>query len=114
MAKRVSRVNELIKEEIAKIIFRELDLSPDILVTVTRVETSVDLEDSSVFISVWPGDKLQIVVDILNKMIYSLQQKLNRKLRMRPIPKIKFLKEKLTVEAGEIEGILEQLKNKAT
>ena len=76
----------------------------------TRIETSDDLRDSNIFVSVMPGTDYQLVFGILNKNIYFLQHSLNRRLRMKPLPRIKFLREKTTVEAGRIEEILEKLK----
>lgn len=111
MSKRISRVNELIKEELSKIIQKEIDVSRETLITLTRVETSSDLEQANVYISVLPEKQEKIILQILDKNVYELQQKLNKRLRMRPIPRIQFKEEKETVEAGKIEEILEKLKN---
>jgi len=112
VSKRIQRLNSLIKREISQIILREFDFPLDVLVTITRAETSPDLTDSGIWVSVFPESQIEKVMTILNKRIYFIQQKLNQRLRMRPIPKIRFLKEKLTSEAGKIEGILERLKSK--
>jgi len=110
MAKRLQRVNALLKKELAKIILREVEFPKDTLVTITRAETTPNLAESTVFISVMPEGKEEKVLEILKRNIYFLQQKINNRLRMRPIPKIKFLAEKKTGEAARIEKILEQLK----
>ena len=112
MFKRIERVNALIRKELGQIFLRELDFPIDILVTITRVETSQDIEESNVWVSVFPDKKKEDVLGVLNRRIFFLQQKLNEKLRMRPIPKIKFLEEKLTSEAGKVEEILAKLKKK--
>ena len=108
--KRNLRVNQLIKKEISQIILREINFPKDLLVTVTRVETSADLKESNIWVSVIPEERQKRIPEILNKNIYILQQKLNKRLKMRPIPRIKFLEEKKTREAGRIEEILEELK----
>lgn len=112
MSKRIQRVNQLIKKEISQIILREIEFPKDILVTVTRVETASNLIESKVYVSVMPGEKTSKVFQILNRQVYELQQKLNQRLQMRPIPRIKFIEEKETKEAGKIEEILERLKKK--
>ena len=112
MAKRIARVNQLIKKELSQIILREIDFPLGVLATLTRVETSANLIESKIYISVLPGTQSLKVFQILNSQIYNLQQRLNHRLKMRPIPKIKFLKEQETEEAGKIEEILEKLKNK--
>jgi ribosome-binding factor A len=116
MKSRIQRVNQLIKKEISQILLREVDWEEGgwcpsgILITVTRVESSADLNQAKVYISCLPEKKAPRVFQILNRKVYELQQKLNQRLRMRPIPKIKFVEEKETREAGRIEEILEKLK----
>jgi ribosome-binding factor A len=111
VSKRVQRVNELIREQISRIILREIEFSPGILATVTRVETSSDLRDANVFISVLPEEKRSKTVDFLNRRIGFLQREINKLLRMKPLPRLNFLEEKETVQAGRIEEILVRLKN---
>ncbi|XOB41983.1 MAG: 30S ribosome-binding factor RbfA [Candidatus Nealsonbacteria bacterium] len=112
MSKRIQRVNQLIKKELSQILLREVDFPKDILVTITRVDTSPNLRESKVFISAVPEDKTQRVLKTLNQKIYELQQKINRRLKMRPVPRIRFLEERETAEAGRIEELLEKLKNR--
>lgn len=110
MSKRLQRVNSLIKREVSQLLLREMEFPSGVLVTVTRAETSFDLKESNIWISVFPGEEVMKIVGFLNKKIYFLQQKINQRLRMRPIPKIKFLKEDKTGEADRIEELLEELK----
>jgi ribosome-binding factor A len=110
MTKRIQRVNQLIKKELSQILLREIELPQDVLATITRVETSSNLIESNVWISVLPEEESERILETLNKKIYFLQQKLNKRLKMRPIPRIKFLEEKKTAEAGKVEEILENLK----
>lgn len=112
MSFRLPRVNSLIKNELSRIILKELDLSRDILVTLTRVETAPNLSDARIYISVLPDEKSDKIFRLLNKMVYFLQKKLDKRLRMRPIPKIIFFKEEKTEEADKIEEILEEIKEK--
>jgi ribosome-binding factor A len=111
MSKRLQRINQLIKKEISQIILKEIDLAPDILITVTRVETAQDLLDTNVFISVFPENNFSKTMDFLDRKIGFLQREINKALRMRPLPRLHFLSEKETAKAGRIEEILEQLKN---
>jgi len=110
MSKRIQRVNALIKRELSQLILKEFDFPLDILVTLTRVETTSDLRDVNVWISIIPDEKNEKIIEILDKNIYFLQQKLNKRLKMRLLPKIKFLEEKKTKEASRVEEILEKLK----
>ena len=112
MIERIQRVNHLIRNELAKIILKEIEFPPDVLVTLTRVQTTKDLAESQVFVSVFPEEKNKEILKILGGQIYFLQKKLDRILRMRIVPKIIFLKEEKMIEAGKIEKILANLKKK--
>lgn len=107
---RVQGVNSLIKNELSRILLREADFPENVLVTLIGVDTSTDLGQAKVYISAIPDNKIGEVFEILNKNIYKLQQKLNRRLKMRPIPRIVFKIEEKTEKAGKIEEILERLK----
>ena len=107
---RVFRVNQLIKKEISQILLKETDFPGNVLVTVTRVETSPNLIQAKVYLSVMPESYFRSVLETLKGSIYRFQQKLNKRLSMRPIPKIIFVEEKLTKEAGRVEEILEKIK----
>ena len=109
-SQRIQRVNQLIKRELSQLLLREANFPKNILVTITKVITSPNLIESRVFISVVPERNITKALAILNRQIYDLQQKINRRLRMRPVPRIKFLEDKETAEAGRIEEILEELK----
>lgn len=111
MKKRIERVDALIKNEVSKLLLKEVDFPDNILVTVTRVETTPNLIESKVYVSVLPEKEGERIFTILDKIIYGLQQKINNKLRMRPVPKIIFVKEEKTKEAARVEAILEELKN---
>lgn len=110
MAKRIPRVNQLIKKELSQIILREIEFPQDVLVTVTRVETSGNLIETKVYVSSMPSIKSKEIISLLNRNIYNLQQMLNRRLKMRPIPKIIFIEEKETQVAGRVEEILTKIK----
>jgi ribosome-binding factor A len=110
MSKRIQRVNTLIKEEVSQLILKEIEFPSNVLATITRAETSSDLKESRVFVSVMPVSQTKKVIQILNKTIYFLQRKLNKRLNMRPLPRLKFLPEEKTAEAGKIEEILGGLK----
>ncbi len=112
MSKRILQVNQLIKKELSKIILKEMEFSGEEVVTVTRVETSSDLNQTKVYISVFPSEKAEAVLGVLEDNIYDIQQRLNKRLKMRFVPKIIFKEEKETAKAGRVEELLEKLKPK--
>jgi len=112
MNNRIQRVNSLIKNELSQIFLKEVDFPKDVLVTITQVQVSSNLSQAKVYISVIPKQQIAQIFKILNRRIYDIQQKLNRRLKMRPIPRIKFVKEEKTVEAARVEELLEEIKEK--
>lgn len=90
MKNRLARVNELLKEELSKLIVQEVDIERDILITITNIDTSPDLRYAKVLISVLPDSRAGSALKILSKSIYHLQKELDKRLSMRPVPKIRF------------------------
>lgn len=107
---RIERINELIKESLAKIIQEEADTPPGVFLTVVKVDTSRDLRYARVFVSVFPEKKFQKTIEILGKKIYSIQGALNKKLHMKPLPRIEFVADKTEAEADKIEKLLKEIK----
>ena len=111
MSQRIRRINQLIKRELGQILCEELNFPKEILVTLTRVEASADLREAKVYISVMPEKEIEKIIKVLNQNLRQLQQKINKRLTMKIIPKIKFREETKTREAARIEELLERVKN---
>ncbi|MDD5568949.1 MAG: 30S ribosome-binding factor RbfA [Candidatus Pacebacteria bacterium] len=109
---RIEKVNSLIKRELNKIILKEIDVFPGTLLTITRAECTDNLYDCRIFVSIMPEENHEEVIALLNRNIFLIQQKLNKVLRMRPVPKIIFKKETKTAEAGRIEELLTEIERK--
>lgn len=108
MTKRIERVNKLLKEEINKILLKEFDFEK-VLVTIIDVETAPNLSYADIKISVMPDDKEEQILKILESQIHSIQKALNKKLNMRPIPRIRFKIDKDLKKLHKIDEILEKL-----
>ena len=108
--KRVKRINELLKRQIGQTILEEVDFPNNVLVTVSGVETSQDVTHCKVFISVFPTAETKNALAILQKLIYPIQKLVNRSLRMRPVPQIRFVEEKDIAPGQRVEAILESIK----
>lgn len=106
---RVDRINELIKETLAKIIYEEVDFPSGVFVTVVKIDTSRDLRYARVFLSVFPEKRFGEVFRMFEKKIYSLQGILNKKLSMKPLPRIEFVADKTEAEADKIEKLLKEI-----
>ncbi|HHE76795.1 MAG TPA: 30S ribosome-binding factor RbfA [Candidatus Parcubacteria bacterium] len=109
---RIPRVNSLIKRELGKIILKEVELPEGVLATITRVETSSDLNQAKIYVSVIPSGRADETLRVLEKDIYTLQKMLDRQLRMKFVPKIIFKRETETEKAERVEEIIEQIHSK--
>ena len=106
---RIDRINELIKETLASIIQEEAEVPPGVFLTLTKVDTSKDLRYARVFVSVFPEKKFGQTIELLGKRIYMIQGELNKKLHMKPLPRIEFVADKTEVEADKIEKLLKTI-----
>lgn len=113
MTKRLQRINELLHREISQLLLCEFDFHQT-LVTITKVETSADLRQAKIMISIMPIEKSQPVLQILERNIFQLQQLLNKKLKMRPVPKIQFVIDKSAANAQRIEELLQKIHEKSS
>ena len=111
--RRIEQVNDLIRAELGKIIDRDVELPERSLVTITHVITSPDLHYANVFLSVMPRKNEEEALAVFVRSVGSIQRSLNRKLRMRPVPRIKFISDVAQKRADRIESLLaqERLKN---
>ena len=110
MTQRILKINKLIKQELGKIILTDVDFSKNIILTITKVDTSADLRYADVFISVLP-DEMDIEIEKkLKESIYFIQGKLNRKLHMKPLPRIRFMIDKSGEYVEKIGKIIEENK----
>ncbi len=87
--RRIEKLTTLIKEEVSRTIDREIEFPEDFLVTLTRVVISQDGRYAALYFSVLGGDPKN-ALEVLQKNVYHIQQMLNKRLRMRPVPKIRF------------------------
>ncbi len=106
MIDRTDKINELIKQEVGKIVLREIDLSKDTLITITRTKTSPDLQKSTVYITALPEKKSQELLRELLLNTFIIQKSLNKTLHLRQIPKIEF---KIDKQASAEQRVFELL-----
>lgn len=111
MSNRIEKVNSLLGREINSIFLKDFNFPEGVLVTLSRVDCTANLIEAKVYISVFPDDREDEIMKFLNRAVYAIQQKINKKLKMRPIPKIIFVIDKNFSKAGRVEELLSQLKN---
>lgn len=86
---RADRVSSVIREELAKLMMRELEFVGTI-VTITEVEADKKLSHALVYVSVFPSKKVPEVMKVLQGATPHLQHLLLRKMNIKPMPRIEF------------------------
>ena len=99
------RVANLIRDELSEIILRELEFSGALL-TITEVKSDKKLEGAEVRVSVIPSQKSTEVLSELNSKAGFLQHLLNKKLNIKPMPRIRFEIDPGPEKAAKVEKIL--------
>ncbi len=109
MNARIERINELIKKHTNDIILKNLSLKDGVFITIAKVDTTPDLRYTRVFVSIFPEKEISYAMKTLEKEVFQIQGKLNKKLHMRPLPKIEFRLDLTESQADKIEKILKEV-----
>ena len=113
MTERLSKVNQLIRQEIGRILQKEL-LFPGCLLTVLSVSTAKNLRSATVAVSVFPFARSQQVLAVLRQRRGFLQGQLHRKLYMKPLPEINFILDDSPEKTKHVEELLRPNQNNGT
>lgn len=113
MSRRADRINGLLREEISLLLSREIkDPRLNGLISITRVDTSSDLRNARVFLSVM-GD--QASKDAALKGIQSaasfLRRSLRDRLKLRYVPFLKFAIDESIEDADSVLRLMDRLQD---
>lgn len=97
----------MLSHEIANLIKKEMAHEQSSFITVTEVMASPDLRTAKVWVSIYGGDWKKSF-NQLNKQRGGIQRILNSRLRMKFVPKIKFLIDKSQDRVERIEKLLDK------
>ena len=106
--RRLKKIDELIHRFMADFLRRELDT--DALVTISSVMTTGNVQDCTISITVFPFQKSEADLKEIQKNIYEIQQALNRGLKMRPVPKIRFELDESEEKGSKILEVINKVK----
>ena len=113
MSRRTERLNEVFRREISKLLEREVN-DPRLgnFISVTRVETSPDLRNAKVFVSVLgkESNKLE-VIEGFNTASNYLRRKMSENIRLRVIPHLSFYYDESIELGARVLKVLDQVSN---
>ncbi len=110
MSRRMSRVNDLLRQEISLIIAQDLEdpRLPEVL-SITRVETSPDTKYAKVNVSIFGDDQAKSdTIIALSGASGFIHRKLRRQLRMQNIPIIRFVLDESIEKGTEMLSLIEE------
>ena len=88
---RIEKLQELIKQEMSKMLLNDLKDPRIGFVTVTGVEMTGDLREAKIFVSVMgDADKVQSSLDGLNSALGFVRREIGQRIRLRFTPEISF------------------------
>lgn len=108
--RRIDRVNQLLREELSRLIRREMKDPRVSGVTVTGVETSPDLRHAKVHVRTLRDDPTaEEAVEGLQSAEGFLRKKLGQELRIRRVPAFAFEVDRSLERVQRIESLLDQV-----
>ncbi|MCC7106358.1 MAG: 30S ribosome-binding factor RbfA [Chloroflexi bacterium] len=110
-SRRILRVNELLRDEIAELLRRETD-DPllQTMISIVEVDTSPDLKKAKVYVSVF-GDEDQAakVFQQLRRASRFLRRELAKRIELRYVPELEFVLDTSIARGAKIMALLHQI-----
>ena len=88
MSLRINKVNSLLRNLVSSFVGREFKSGT--IITVTHVETSRDLRNAKVFVSIFPDSKSDDTLKLLEKKSRDLKKYVQPLLKMKFLPEFEF------------------------
>jgi len=111
VTQRQLRVGEMIKQALGMIFIRNEAKVPNLEtkgITVTEVRMSQDLKTAKTFVLPLGGKNSQEVIDKLKEFSFIIRKVLSKKITMKFLPKLLFVKDESFDYAEKIENLIKQ------
>ena len=108
---RVEKINSLIQQILADLIAREFCVSREIIITLTRVETTGNLFEAKVFISVFggkPQDRAK-AFELLREKRGEIQRRISKDVILKYTPVLHFFNDERMEKADKVLQIISGL-----
>ncbi|MCX7779195.1 MAG: ribosome-binding factor A [Patescibacteria group bacterium] len=91
MTRKMESVDELIKRIFGQIILENFETPNGCLVTVDKVETLKNLQETKIYLKIFPTEKERKIFELLQLKTGLFQKELAQRLSFHSLPKIKLL-----------------------
>ncbi len=108
------RINDEIKKEVSTILRGELkDPRVGVITSVLKVDTTNDLEDCKIFVSILGDDeKKEEVMQVLNRASGFVRSLIAKRINLRVTPEIKFILDDSLEYSFKIDKIIREINDK--
>ncbi len=107
---RIRQVNELLRNEFALEFSRSLELPEGSVISITKVSTSPDMRNATIFVSILPDNKAGSLLKSIRTQLPSISREVASRVVLRSVPKIKVTIDDNERKAAHIESLLDSLK----
>ena len=111
LSQRLLRVGEMIKQALGNIFMRgeaKLQNIETSNITVTEVRMSPDLKTAKAFVLPLGGKNANEIIDILKEFSFIVRKTLSKKISMKFLPKLLFVKDESFEYAEKIENLIKK------
>jgi len=111
ITQRQLRVGEMIKQALGMVFIRDEAKLPNLStkeITVTEVRMSQDLKIAKIFVMPLGGKNADEIVDKLKEFSFAIRKVLSKKIVMKFLPKLYFVKDNSFDYAEKIENLIKQ------
>lgn len=107
---RQAKISRLLQKELSEIFRQQTAKTHGIIVSVSAVRTSPDLSIAKVYLSVFPSDKSQEMMQSINASAKTVRYELAQKVRfqLRKVPELQFYLDDSLDYLENIDKLLEQ------
>ena len=107
MAKRLDRVNELLRREISAVVQRDFEWN-QALVTISTVDVTQDLKEAKVYVSILGGSAPGVLEQLERKRGF-IQSKVSKRVVLRNTPVLMFRRDSSAVRGVDVVNLLDEV-----
>lgn len=105
---RQQKIARLLQKELGNIFLPYAKEMQGTLITVTEVRISPDLAIAKVFLSVFPIEKSEMVLNFINEKQKTIRFELGKKVQLRIVPELAFFIDETMEELEKIDRLLKK------
>lgn len=107
---RVRQINRQLRDYIALAIMRLVELPAGVVVSVTKVQTTADLQHAKVFLSIVPDELAGSTMELIKRNAPAVIDEVASHITFRIVPRFHFAIDDTERKAARIEALLDTLK----